>query len=275
MFTPFYTRLVIVALLTIAMLAIGQAAPPTYKVRAGDTVWGIAQKHKVKANDLKEHNNLRSNLLRIGQVLKVPQQEVRSSSSTRHKTTAKSPSTRSQGRTVIILDPGHGGRDPGAIYGGTREKDLNLRIAKRCRDLLSAHGFLVKMTRYDDRYLSLNQRTKLCNTYAKAIVVSIHFNAYGKSRSINGIETFYASSAGRKLAGQVHRNVLRSVNQRDRGLKFNSNYDVLMNTRHPAALVELGFMSNPAELRKIRCSITDEKRAQGIVRGLRSYFGYL
>lgn len=269
-------RLALVALVIALTSVFSPAAPTSYKVKSGDTVWGIAQKHKVKASDLKACNNLRSNLIRIGQVLKVPQNGSVARSAASNSRAGKSiPSTKSGGRTVIILDPGHGGKDPGAIYGGTREKDLNLRVARRCRELLVARGYLAKMTRYDDRYVSLSRRASICNAYDKAIIVSIHFNAWGGSRSVNGIETFYSSSAGRKLAGQVHRNVVSAVNQKDRGLKFNSKYKLLTKTKHPTALVELGFMSNPTELRKIRSASMNEKRAQGIVRGLRSYFGYL
>jgi len=276
--TPFLGSLAIVAFLTAAIPTLGHAASPTYKVKAGDTVWGIARKHQVKATDLKQLNSLRSDLIRTGQILKVPRKGTVASSSgsnTQPRKTSYQPPTRSGGRTVIILDPGHGGKDPGAVYGGTREKDLNLRVAKRCRDLLAARGYLVKMTRTDDRYVSLSRRAELCNAYDKAIVISIHYNAYGRSRSPNGIETFYASSAGRELASQVQKNVVRSANQRDRGIKFNSKYRLLMQTKHPTALVELGFMSNPTELRKLRSSSATEQSAQGIIRGLRAYFGYL
>lgn len=100
---------------------------------------------------------------------------------------------------TIILDPGHGGRDPGAVRAGVTEKALNLDIARRVETLLKQKGYRVVMTRRSDQTVSLGSRVALANRYQRAVVVSIHCNA-SKYRSAHGVETFYCSSSGRKVA---------------------------------------------------------------------------
>lgn len=96
---------------------------------------------------------------------------------------------------TIVVDPGHGGHDPGAIgAGGLREKEVTLDVAKRLRDLLVRDGFRVVLTRYDDRFIPLNQRAAIANREGADLFISVHANA-SRSRSVSGFEAYYLSEA--------------------------------------------------------------------------------
>ncbi|NLF39621.1 hypothetical protein GX586_09265 [bacterium] len=104
---------------------------------------------------------------------------------------------RTGGTRIVVLDPGHGGKDTGAIgYGGVREKDVVLDIARRVRSALVMRGVKVRMTRDDDVYRDLDERSEMANNVGAALLVSIHANAVSKDkRAISGCETFYLSKA--------------------------------------------------------------------------------
>jgi N-acetylmuramoyl-L-alanine amidase len=177
---------------------------------------------------------------------------------------------------TVILDPGHGGKDPGATNSLATEAFYNLKVAGRTKALLEAKGFKVVMTRTSDRFLSLQERVNVANAIREnAVFVSIHFNSGG--REARGIETFTLSppgvshygrgviaadslvrngnehdSANIALATAVHGSLLRRLqkNTFDRGIK-RARFSVLSGVRHPAILLEGGFMTNSYEARLI------------------------
>jgi len=106
-------------------------------------------------------------------------------------------------RTVVI-DPGHGGRDPGAVNKYGTEADYNLKVALRVSAYLKKIGFQVVMTRTGDTSLSLSDRVKVANRYSDAIFISIHFNAGGAGKA-HGIETFTLSPQGVPHNGELER----------------------------------------------------------------------
>jgi len=191
---------------------------------------------------------------------------------------------------VVILDPGHGGKDPGATNAYGTEAYYNLKLAKITKPLLEARGFRVLMTRETDRYLSLQQRVDIANAVREnAIFISIHFNAGG--RHARGIETFTLSppgvshygrglraddnrarignqqdSANIALATSVHGSMLRRLQKHtyDRGIK-RARFTVLSGVRHPAILFEGGFMSHPHEARLIANDAYHNALANGMV----------
>ena len=175
----------------------------------------------------------------------------------------------SEAKTVVVLDPGHGGKDNGARWYGVSEKTLNLDVAKRVEVLLKKRGIPVVMTRRTDTYVSLDYRAKIANRHAGAIFVSIHFNAHS-NRSIKGIETFYISSKGRKLAQSMQKRLASRINTNDRGSKKH-HYAVLTKTRGVAALVECGFISNHWENRRCATSWFRDILAQEIASGIAAY----
>ena len=175
----------------------------------------------------------------------------------------------SEAKTVVVLDPGHGGKDNGARWYGVSEKTLNLDVAKRVEVLLKKRGIPVVMTRRTDTYVSLDYRAKIANRHAGAVFVSIHFNAHS-NRSIKGIETFYISSRGRKLAQSMQKRLASRINTNDRGSKKH-HYAVLTKTRGVAALVECGFISNHWENRRCSTSWFRDILAQEIASGIAAY----
>ncbi len=171
---------------------------------------------------------------------------------------------------VVVIDPGHGGLDTGALRGLTLEKDLTLSIAQKVKDILKEAGMKkVLMTRNEDKTLSLEERVEYANKKDADIYVSIHINASVKSE-IKGIETHYYTQSGYKVAQVIHEELLDNVDAEDRGL-FKSKFYVINHTKAPAVLLELGFISNEQE----RSSLTSEKRqtdsAQAIADGIINY----
>ena len=152
--------------------------------------------------------------------------------------------------STVIIDPGHGGRDKGAYWGGVRESHLNLKVAKQLEALLKRRGLKTVMTRRSDTFVSLQSRANIANRYRSAVFVSIHFNA-STNRSIKGAETYYWGRTGRIIAQAIQRRLPARVQTRNRGARRHG-YTVLTKTRCPAVLVECGFISNSRE--RSRCS---------------------
>jgi N-acetylmuramoyl-L-alanine amidase len=197
---------------------------------------------------------------------------------------------------TVILDPGHGGKDPGATNPYGTEANYNVKVAGIAKKLLEAKGFKVVMTRDTDIYQSLQERVDFANAVQEnSIYISIHFNSGG--RSARGIETFTLSppgishygsewkesdnqsragnehdSANIALATSVHGSVLRRLgkNTLDRGIK-RARFSVLSGVRHPAILLEGGFMSHPYEARLIENELYQNAIAGEIVNAIAKY----
>lgn len=198
-------------------------------------------------------------------------------------------------RTVII-DPGHGGKDPGAVNSLGTESSYVLKVSLMLKTMLEGKGYKVVMTRSTDRFLSLQERVTLANAVLEpAIFISIHFNHGG--RNARGIETFTLSppgvshygrglrsgdmaertgnqhdSANIALATAVHGMVLHRLgtNTFDRGIK-RARFSVLTGVRHPAILFEGGFMSHPYEARLIANERYQKAICVGIVDAVERY----
>lgn len=159
---------------------------------------------------------------------------------------------------LVVLDPGHGGKDPGCSYGGYQEKNLALDLAQRTRRYLEERGVKVVLTRDRDRFISLARRTAIAREVNATVLVSVHVNAVDNP-SVSGVETFYKSQRLRSgdrqrvmrslsLARSVQSSLARFVSSRDRGVKVNQrNLYVLRNATVPSILVEVGFLSNAQE----------------------------
>lgn len=197
---------------------------------------------------------------------------------------------------TIILDPGHGGKDPGATNSLGTEAGYNLKLSQTLKPLLEKRGFKVIMTRSRDEYLTLQQRVDLANAVRdNAIFLSIHFNSGGKQA--RGIETFTLSPPGvshygrgtiasdfQKRAGNEHDSAnialatavhgqlvskLKSYTM-DRGVK-RARFNVLSGVRHPAILLEGGFMSHSYEAKLIHDEKYRNALAIGIVEAILKY----
>lgn len=198
---------------------------------------------------------------------------------------------------TIVIDPGHGGKDAGAVNRYGTEAGYNLKVAKVLAGGLRKRGFNVVMTRESNVFLSLQQRVSLANKYSDAIFISIHFNSASRSAA-KGIETFTLSPAGVShygrgvkrsdynslrgnqqdsaniaLATAIHGQVLKMTKPSsiyDRGIK-RARFSVLTKIKHPAILIEGGFMSNPTEAKILDTTRYQQQIATGIYKGILRY----
>lgn len=167
----------------------------------------------------------------------------------------------------IVLDPGHGGNDTGAMRSGILEKDLTLQIALKVRECLREKGLTnIIMTRTTDTTLLLDDRVQIANNNDTSIFVSIHINASKKSE-IKGIETHYYTESGYELAKLMHKDLIGHINAVDRGL-FKSKFYVITHTEAPAVLLELGFISNEHERAELVSEQRQKQSAQAIADGI-------
>ncbi len=170
--------------------------------------------------------------------------------------------------STVVIDPGHGGNDGGAYHKGVKEADLNLKVARKLKKELERKGIKVVMTRYSDQTMSITTRANIANRYPNSILVSIHFNGHRSSQP-RGIETFYVSSTGRRIASQIQSRLISALKSKNRGIKYTTGLSLLTKTKAPAVLVECGFLSNSYE--RNRCNtdwyqtVTARKIAEGIV----------
>ena len=255
---------VFVMLLMVGGLSAGVV---TYKVKKGDTLYSIARAKKTTVPKLMSTNGIKdARMLRVGQILKFS--ATTGSSSSRSSSRSSASSRVGVGKRVVI-DPGHGGRDKGAIWGGVRESDLNMKVATKLEYLLKKRGYSTAMTRRSDRFVSLSRRASIANGYRNAIFVSIHFNAT-RETWVRGVETYYAGAAGRSLASSIHSQMLSRMKVRNRGVRL-ARFTVLMQTNCPAVLVECGFISNSSERKRCVTRSYQDTAALAIAEGITRY----
>lgn len=182
---------------------------------------------------------------------------------------------------LIVIDPGHGGTDPGAVSpNGVKEKDVNLQISLKTRNTLKNAGYNVLMTRDGDTYPTLEQRPDLANKNSADIFISIHANSVLNVPSANGIEILYApsSTGSHKEEGQqvlakvILDELIKATGATNRNIKQRPNLAVLRGSNMPAILIEVGFLSNANEEKLITSNDYQNKIAAAIVRGIERYF---
>ena len=207
--------------------------------------------------------------------------------------TAKS-SAASKPFAVVVLDPGHGGQDSGAMCGGVLEKDLTLDVARRVDRLLNSEGIATLMTRVGDTYVSLADRAAFANRVRKCIFVSIHFNEDNKPVA-SGVETYYAAhqiTAGsflaswlpflwrplsdspntesQNLAALVQEALVARTRSIDRGTEARQFF-VIANVTSPAILIEGGFLTNKEDISKLASQDYRDQIAAAVADGILRY----
>ncbi len=195
---------------------------------------------------------------------------------------------------VVVLDPGHGGQDSGAICGGVLEKDLTLDVAHRIDRLLEAEGIATVMTRLGDTYVSPADRAAFANRVSDCIFVSIHFNEDNQPVA-SGVETYYAAHQmtpgsfgtswlpflwgalselpnveSQSLAGFIQEALVARTQAFDRGTKANQFF-VIANVTSPAVLIEGGFLTNKEDVSRLASEDYREQIAAAVSDGILRY----
>jgi len=175
-------------------------------------------------------------------------------------------------RITVVLDPGHGGRDPGAVgRGGLQEVAIVNAVTPEVAALLAQQGVQVVLTRSDNRTLELETRVQVAERANADLFVSIHANAISLSRpDVNGIETFHASSEGRVLAAAIQDSLIEATGSPSRGVK-SARFFVIRRTSMPAALVEVGFVTGVEDAPRLEDPGYRRLLAQAIARGILQY----
>ncbi|RXK18134.1 N-acetylmuramoyl-L-alanine amidase [Macrococcus sp. DPC7161] len=172
-----------------------------------------------------------------------------------------------KGKTIII-DPGHGGEDQGASSpSGTKEKDITLATGLMLRDKLESAGTNVIMTRKTDEYVRLGERKGKADAF-----ISIHFDALAEKEP-HGLTVYYYSEKQKPLADTLHMAIKKKALLSDRGVR-QENYQVIRQTKRPAVLLELGYISNATDEDMMKQKAYQQIVTTGIVDGLRNYFLY-
>ncbi|MEC0207207.1 N-acetylmuramoyl-L-alanine amidase [Paenibacillus lautus] len=179
------------------------------------------------------------------------------------------------GKKIVIIDPGHGGKDPGTTsFSNKHEKDFTLALSLKVQALLLKEPEIeVVMTREADVYPTRTERVQLANKLKADVFVSIHGNSVAASPQTTGTETFYYQrSSSKNLADVIHKHLIEAIGLKDRGVK-NGSLQVIRETTMPAVLLEIGFLSNPEEEVALFSDSFQDKAAQAIVDGIKEYVG--
>jgi N-acetylmuramoyl-L-alanine amidase len=199
---------------------------------------------------------------------------------------------------LVVIDPGHGGRDTGNRCGGENEKKYTILLALELRDQLKKAGIKAVLTRTTDTYVDLDDRPAMARALGADLFISLHFNASEEDpRDVQGIETYCLTPVGAsstnsrgegagspatdgnhnnaknlRLAYAIHRSLTRTLGVEDRGVR-RARFEVLRDATVPAILIEGGYMSHPQEGRKIFSAAYRKQMAHAIVNGILAYQG--
>jgi len=184
---------------------------------------------------------------------------------------------------IVVIDPGHGGSDAGAVHGGRYEKTLNLQMSAKIINNIRQSGYIqVYTTRIDDTFVSLEDRARFANELGD-LFISVHNNAVdvrrGGNPATNGAETFYwprpnadpNAITSREASDIIHDRLIAKTGQNDRGVR-QAQFVVLSQTTMPAVFLEVGFMTNAEELQRLADPIFQQLVADAVYAGIREVF---
>ena len=181
---------------------------------------------------------------------------------------------------IIVIDPGHGGIDPGAIgFSGSYEKDINMEITKKLKEKLKSNGYKVISTRDNDESVDNLLRAEMANKKRARVFISIHGNSMEDNSSVNGIQVLYypdrESTIGdlnnNEFAQIMMNSIANGTSARDRGIVEREDLIVLNQTKMPAIIIECGFLSNENEEKLLLTDDYQNKIVDSIVDGLEEY----
>lgn len=189
-------------------------------------------------------------------------------------------------KKVVVIDPGHGGFDPGKIgVNGVKEKDINLSISLKLEKSLKEEGYEVVMTRREDvglysdgdsnkKRADMKKRVEIVNGSSTTIAVSIHQNSFSQESS-KGAQVFYhqTSDDGKKLAEVLQETIKECMQDGNKRMaKANDTYYMLKKTQCPLVIIECGFLSNNTEAELLKDSAYQDKMVAAIKDGIKKYF---
>ena len=175
---------------------------------------------------------------------------------------------------LIVIDAGHGDFDSGSENLGYFEKDINLELALKLEYALKEEGYAVIMTRNDDSFLELYERSDLANETKADLFISIHQNSYMEDSSVNGIEVYYNSEKStddEKLAKSIQDGLINETRATDREIRADNGLVVIRETTMPSVLIETAYISNKNELSLITSDNYQDKVIRGIVTGIEEF----
>ncbi|MCI9626532.1 MAG: N-acetylmuramoyl-L-alanine amidase [Clostridia bacterium] len=172
----------------------------------------------------------------------------------------------------VCIDAGHGGKDSGAVGSKTHEKWIALDVASRVAQKLQNSGIDVVMTRDSDYFVELAERAKIANNAGADMFISVHCNSAVESARGTEVWCYPGAAEDGRLAKSIHDRLVERTGLKDRGVK-EENYAVLRLSRCPAALVELGFISNPQEEQTMMGFDYQDAASTAIVEGIKEFAG--
>jgi len=174
------------------------------------------------------------------------------------------------GRLIVVVDPGHGGKDSGAVgLGGLQEKDIILPISQQVAAILEKHGVQAVLTRTSDYFVDLAPRVEMTQRLNADLFVSIHANSIDNRPDVNGLETYYYDS-GQRLAQTIQHSILQSIDEPNRGVR-RARFYVLRNNSIPAVLVETGFVTGAVDAPRLGSPAYQHQMATAIADGILQY----
>ncbi|MDX1986271.1 MAG: N-acetylmuramoyl-L-alanine amidase [Candidatus Obscuribacter sp.] len=177
---------------------------------------------------------------------------------------------RAPDETVIVLDAGHGGSDPGAQRADVNEKDVTMAIINKLKKVLEGKGARVVLTRADDTFISLEERVRITNQVNPNLFLSVHINSLQSTSDIHGIETYYQTDRSLPLANRVHESLVTGLAAPDRSVR-RARFYVINHTPVPAILAEVGYITNKTERDRLISSDYQHKIANALARGVMLY----
>lgn len=177
---------------------------------------------------------------------------------------------RAPSETVIVLDAGHGGSDPGAVRGDVQEKEVTLQIIAKLKKVLEGKGARIVLTRGDDTFISLEERVRITNAVTPNLFLSVHINSLESTSNIYGIETYFQTDQSRPLADRVHASLVSGLGAPDRSVR-KARFYVINHTPIPAILAEVGYITNKQERDRLISSDYQQKVASALARGVMLY----
>lgn len=180
--------------------------------------------------------------------------------------------SRPRGKVLVVIDPGHGGKDSGAPgLGGLLEKDVVLPIGKRVASILEQNGVQTVLTRDSDFFVELQGRVNIADRVNATLFVSIHANSVDRRPDVNGLEVYYYYNNGYALAEAVRKTILQDISTiKDRGTR-KARFYVLRKNSMPAILVETGYMSGREDNPRLGTPAYQNRMAESIARGILKY----